>query len=379
MAEGALTRRRLNRATLARQLLLERAHMPIVDAVGRLAGMQMQEELPVHVGLWSRLTGVTRETVVRAFDDGALVRGTAMRGTLYAFAAEDFPWVRSTIGPGLAADALAYVKKTASPVEVAAAIDHLTGKLADGPLTADRMRDEVAALLPGSRACPERSERVRTVAYAARMALPLVQLPGGGRAGVSAFSTKTPFALAETWLGRPLPTEPDVPALVRRYLAAYGPATAADVGAWTGLPGPAALLKGMEGELVTYRGEGKTLLYDVPGGLLPDPEIPAPPRLLPAFDNLLLSHKDRTRVVTDEHRARLYQKGNLRILASVLVDGEAVGTWRLETKRRLATLTVTPFVPIVGPDRSALTDEAEALARFLEPGAREWGVAFEEA
>ena len=370
MAEATLTRRQLNRATLARQLLLERADLPIPDAVGRLAGMQMQEELPVHVGLWSRLTGLTRESVLAAFDGRTLIRGTAMRGTLYAFAADDFPWVRSTIGPGLAADALAYVKRTASPAEVAAAIDHLTGRFADGPMTADRMRDEVAALLPG---CD-----VRTVTYAARMALPLVQLPGGGRVGVSAFSTKTPFALAETWLGRPLPAEPDVPALVRRYLAAAGPAAAADVGAWSGLPGPTTLLKGMEGELVTYRGEGKTLLYDVPGGLLPDPETPAPPRLLPAFDNLLLSHKDRTRVVTDEHRARLYQKGNLRILASILVDGEAVGTWRIHTARRVTTLTLLPFIPITKPDRVALTGEAEALARFLEPAAKDWDVAFED-
>ena len=370
MAEATLTPRQLNRATLARQLLLERTDLPIPDAVGRLAGMQMQEELSVHVGLWSRLAGVTRQSVAAAFTDRTLVRGTAMRGTLYAFAAGDFPWVRSTIGPSLAADALAYVKRTASLDEVAAAIDHLTGRFADGPMTADRMRDEVAALLPG---CD-----VRTVAYAARMALPLVQLPGGGRAGVSAFSTKTPFALAEIWLGRPLPAEPDVPALVRRYLAAYGPATAADVGAWTGLPGPAALLKGMDDELVTYRGEGKSILYDVPSGLLPDPETVAPPRLLPAFDNLLLSHKDRTRVVTDEHRARLYQKGNLRILASILVDGQAIGTWRIETRRKVATITLQPFVTISKPDRAALAVEAETLARFLEPTAKDWGVTFED-
>ena len=370
MADTPLTRRQLNRATLARQLLLERADIPITDAVGRLAGMQMQEEPPVHVGLWSRLAGLTREAVLAAFHDRSLVRGTAMRGTLYAFPADDFAWVRPTIGPGLAEDALRYVSKTASPAEVSAAIDHLTAVLAAGPLTADRMRDEVAALIPG---CD-----VRTVTYAARMTLPLVQLPGGGRAGVSAFAMKTPFALAESWLGRPLPTEPDLPELVRRYLAAYGPATAADIGAWTGVPGPAALLKSMLGELVTYRGEGKSVLYDVPDGPMPDPETPTPPRLLPAFDNLLLSHKDRTRVDTDEHRARLYQKGNLRILASILVDGEAVGTWRIETARRVATLTILPFVPITNPDRLALAEEAERVAHFLEPTAKTWDVAFVE-
>lgn len=368
MAERTLTRRQLNRATLARQLLLERADLPVVEAVGRLAGMQMQEELPVHVGLWSRLAGLTREAVAAAFADRSLVRGTAMRGTLYALTADAFGWVRPTIEPSLAEDALKYVRKTASAEQVGAAIDHLTTRLADGPLTAEEMRDAVDALMPG---CD-----VRTVAYAARMALPLVQLPGGGRAGVSAFSTKTPFALAETWLGRPLASAPDHPELVRRYLAAYGPATAPDVGAWTGVPGANALLKGMTHQLVTYRSEAKTLLYDIFGGLLPDPETPAPPRLLPAFDNLLLSHKDRTRVVTDEHRARLYQKGNLRILASILIDGQAVGTWRLETKRNAASLVIVPFVPIAKTDRLALEAEAETLARFLEPSARTWDIDF---
>ena len=370
MAERTLTRRDLNRATLARQLLLERADLPVVEAVGRLAGMQMQEELPVHVGLWSRLNGLTREVVVTAFSDRTLVRGTAMRGTLYALTADDFSWVRPTIEPSLAEDALKYVRKTASPEQVTAAIDHLTARLADGPLTAEEMRDAVDALIPG---CD-----VRTVAYAARMAMPLLQLPGGGRARISAFTTKTPFALAERWIRRPLATAPDHPELVRRYLAAHGPATAADVGAWTGVPGATALLKMMADELMTYRGEGRSILYDIPGGLLPDPETPAPPRLLPAFDNLLLSHKDRTRLVTDEHRARLYQKGNLRILASILIDGQAVGTWRISVARKAATLSITPFVPIAKPDQVALAEEAEGLARFLEPAAKSWAVAFEE-
>lgn len=368
MPDTILTRRQLNRATLARQLLLQRADIPIADAVARIAGMQMQEEAPVPIGLWSRLTGVTREAVVAAFNDRTLVRGTAMRGTLYAFIADDFAWIRPTIGPGLAASAATYVRKSAASEEIAAAIETLLAMLEAGPLTADQMRDAVAAMNPAG--------DVRQIAYAARMALPLVQLPSGTAKG---FASKTPYALAESWLGKPLAPEPDLPELVRRYLAAYGPATAADVGAWTGIPGPAALLKGMEGDLVTYRGNGKTLLYDVPDGPLPDEDTPAPPRLLPAFDNLLLSHKDRTRVVTDEHRARLYQKGNLRILASFLVDGEAIGTWRIARARREAVLTLIPFVPMAKADRLALTEVAEALARFLEPIAIAWGVAVDDA
>lgn len=359
--------RALNRATLARQLLLERAELSPAAAVARLVGMQMQEEPPVHIGLWSRLAGITRPAVQAAFDDRTLVRGTAMRGTLYAFAAEDFAWVRPTIGPALASSAATSMKKGASADEIAAAIDVLRARLADGPLTAEDMRDAIAALEPVG--------EVRSIAYAARMALPLIQTPGGGTWG---FAAKTPYVLAESWLDRPL-AEPDIPRLIRRYLAAHGPATAADIGAWAGLPSPAALLKGMAGELRVYALEGSTaLLYDVPDGPLPDEETAAPPRLLPAFDNLLLSHKDRTRVVTDDHRARLYQKGNLRILPAILVDGEAAGTWRIEKKRREATLTLLPFVPIAKPDAAALTEEAEALARFLEPTATAWAVTFRD-
>ena len=194
------------------------------------------------------------------------------------------------------------------------------------------------------------------------MRLPLLMVPTGDR---WSFASDSRFTLAERWLGAEA-RQPDLHALVRRHLGAFGPATAADVQNWSGLKGLKATVEGMAGELVAFKA-GRRTLYDLPDAPRPDPETAAPPRLLPEFDSVLLAHQDRTRVIADEHRKALVTK-NLRIAATFLVDGVVAGSWDVERKGRAATLTLRPFGRLPKADKDALAAEAEALVRFTGEG-----------
>jgi hypothetical protein len=189
-------------------------------------------------------------------------------------------------------------------------------------------------------------------------------VPTGDRWG---FPRDAEFAPAEAWLDRPLGDDPDPAPLARRYLAAFGPATAADLQTWSGLKGMKDVLGGLRDELVTFQ-DGRRELFDLPGAPRPGEDEPAPPRFLPDFDNLLLAHADRSRVIADEHRPLVFTK-NLRILATFLVDGVVTGTWSVARKGKAATLTATPFAKLPRGAKKPLEQEAEQLLALLEPDA----------
>jgi Winged helix DNA-binding domain len=202
------------------------------------------------------------------------------------------------------------------------------------------------------------------------MQLPLLMVPTDDR---WSFPADACFALAEQWIEEELAKE-DLPALVRRHLGAFGPASAADVQAWSGLKGLKDTVEGMADQLVAFRHERRTL-YDLADAPRPDEETPAPPRLLPEFDSLLLAHQDRTRVISDERRKALATK-NLRIQATFLVDGFVAGSWAVERRRGTATLTLSAFEPLAKPVKDELAAEAEALVSFLDDGDAKPRVAF---
>jgi hypothetical protein len=183
-----------------------------------------------------------------------------------------------------------------------------------------------------------------------------------------AFPTQAKFALAEDWLDRPIADDPSPDALVLRYLAAFGPATAADVQTWSGLQGMKAVLDGLRPQLATFRDEHGRELFDLPDAPRPDADVPAPPRFLPEFDNLVLAHADRTRVLADEHRGVVVTK-NLRVRSTFLWDGVVRGTWEIKRKRVAATLHLAPFEPLPKGAADALAAEGEALLRFVEEDA----------
>jgi hypothetical protein len=198
------------------------------------------------------------------------------------------------------------------------------------------------------------------------MRLPLVMIPTEDRWG---FPADSRFGLAENWLGTPVSDAANVEALVLRYLAAFGPATAGDVQQWSGLQGMKPVLESLRPRLALFHDERGRTLFDLPDAPRPEEETPAPPRFLPEFDNLLLSHGDRTRVLADEHRHFILGAKNGRIPASFLVDGWVAGTWRVERKKQAATLAITPFAALPKSTAAALDEEGDALVRFLEDDA----------
>ena len=202
-------------------------------------------------------------------------------------------------------------------------------------------------------------------AYAARLLLPLVQANSEAAYG---FDAGGAFVLAETWLGASAAAQPDVAGLIRRYLAAWGPSTPADFAAWSGMHGVARWFAALGDDLVTLRDERRRTLYDLRDAPRPGGETPAPPRLLPEFDGVMLGWQDRTRMISAED-ARVIANRNLQIPAVVLVDGFVGGTWKLERKRKVAVVTVKAFRALSKAERAALEEEALGLLRAFEPEA----------
>jgi hypothetical protein len=348
-----LTLRQLNRATLARQLLLGRERMAPMEAVERLGGLQAQEPKPAFAALWTRLEGFERAQLHDALERRSVVRGTMMRATLHMTSAGDYAALRAALQPMLTG-AMNGILRQRGDVDLARVLPAARELLGERPRTFNDLR---AAL---SERFPEFEHRA--LGYAVRMQLPLLMVPSDDR---WSFPSDACFTLAERWIDEPLAGE-DLPALVRRHLAAFGPASAADVQAWSGLKGLKDVVDGMADELVAFK-HGRRTLYDLPDAPRPDEDAPAPPRLLPEFDSLLLAHQDRTRVIEDDRRKALATK-NLRVQATFLVDGFVAGSWAIERKRGTATLTLSAFERLAKPVKDELAGEAEALLRFLEDG-----------
>jgi len=362
-AERVLSLRDLGRATLARQLLLERQELAVDEAVGRLAGLQAQEPGPPYLGLWSRLEGFGAPELAEAIEERRVVRAALMRGTLHLMPAADFAGLRSAVAPAVGAGMLRVLGKRAEGIDVEQLVAEGRSlfEVSDA-LSAKAMRDSLAERHPEA--------DVRALAAVVRTQLPLVRVPDGGRWG---FTPKAPFTDAERWLGKPLRESPDRKELVRRYLAAFGPATARDAEAWSGVPQLGEVFDSLRHELEELHDEHGRELFDIPGAPRPSGDAEAPVRLLPEFDNLLLAHADRSRVIADRHRENLTTK-NLRVRATVLVDGTVAGFWRAEGK---ATLVVEPLRKLSTAQRRAVEAEAAELLAFVEPNAKSRKVRFE--
>lgn len=360
MTDEQITLRGLGRATLARQLLLERATLQPVEAVAALVGLQAQEARPPHIGLWSRLASYDRAGMLDALRDRSLVRAPFLRATLHVTTAADYSWFRPVLQPVFAA-ALKVLGDRAARLEVPAVVAEASRILAaDGPLTFTAVRDRLQQIFP------EVNERA--LGYAVRTQLPVVMAPTADPWG---FPSDAAFTTAAGWLGTPIGSAADPAALdelLRRYLAAFGPATAQDAQTWSGLQKLAPVLRAMRDELLVLRDERGRELYDLPGAPRPDPDTPAPLRFLPEFDNLVLGHADRTRLIPEPHRGRIVTK-NLRVRATVLWDGQAIATWRWSVAKRGATLTVEPFEALPRAAVREIGAEGERLLHFVEPDA----------
>lgn len=357
---ATLSRRQLNRATLARQLLLVREKASVVEAVERLGGMQAQEPKHPSIGLWTRLEGFDSQDLRDALHERDLVRASMMRATLHVMSAQDYAALRTTLQPVMA-DAMRALGPRAEGLNVDEMLPAARKLLEQEP----RNFDELRGLL--QQEFPEVNERA--LGYATRMHLPLAMVPTQDR---WAFPAKSDFTLADKWLGEPL-ADPDPEALLLRYLAAFGPATAADMQTWSGMKGQKAVMKGLCDRLEVFEDENGREIFDLPDAPRPEEDAPAPPRFLPEFDNLVLSHSDRTRVLADEHRPAVVTK-NLRVRATFLWDGFVAGTWKVERKNAKATLHIEPFEKLPRRAAKELAEEGEALLGFVEEDAPTYDV-----
>jgi len=348
-----LSLRALNRATLDRQLLLRRHEMPARQAVRHLGGLQAQAPLAPFVGLWTRLAGFTPDELSGLLSERTLVRAPIMRATVHLVDAADFVAFRPLFGPLMAAGLRSNYARTLTGVDLDALTAQAAGLLAKRPLTRAQLARELAATWPEAEPL--------SLAYAATYLVPLVQVPPRGIWGKNAQATWT---TAESWLAGDLVAPADagspVDRLVLRYLAAFGPATVADIQTWSGLTRLREVTDRLD--LRTYRGPDGAELLDLPDTELPDEDTPAPPRFLPEFDNLLLSHADRSRVIPHSHPVPLWP-GTGATQGTLLIDGAWDATWKITPE----ALTITPFRPLTAEEESAITQEAAKLLALTCP------------
>src|SRR5215218_6899095 len=347
-------------------MLLDRQNIPVLDAVGRLAGLQAQVASPPYVGLWTRLQNFRREELSRLMEGRQVVRATLMRATLHLMTAEDYLLLRPALQAALTRSMNSITGKRLDALDVGPVVAASREFFEEEPRTFADLRPLLSELEP------ERDQSA--LAYAVRTHLPLVQVPSGG---VWGYSGKAPFTTAERWLGRSSSGSEDPRTLVLRYLAAFGPATVRDVQTWSGRTRLKESVEEIKPDLLIFTDENGNELLDLPDAPLPPGNTPAPPRFVPDYDNLVLSHADRGRVVSEVHRKKVFLSA-ARVRATFLIDGFVRGAWKVEKARKAATLLVEPFEPLSTGDRDVLAEEGERLVRFLaEPqGAETFEVRF---
>lgn len=364
MPERILTLRALSRATLARQLLLERATLAPDAALEQVAGLQAQELKSPYISLWSRLEGFQRDHLTDLITNRSVVRATLMRVTIHMVTAQDYRWMRPLLQPSLTRLFMSAYGKRATGMD----LDRLVGLVRTAVEERPRSFAQFMPLLleeaPGG--------DPMVLAHAVRTHLPLVQFPPSGVWGHGGNPVQV---TAESWLGGPLATPTNVRPLVLRYLAAFGPATVMDMQRWAGMTRLKEVFAAMRPDLRVYRTEDGKELFDLPDAPLPAADTPAPVRFLPDFDNLLLAHDNRTRVIAPGYYQRLFlsERRNLR---AFLVDGWVRGAWSIERTRDQATLVVEPFTALEAEERNAVAEEGERLLRWMEDGTKAFDVQF---
>ncbi|TKK90766.1 winged helix DNA-binding domain-containing protein [Herbidospora galbida] len=351
-----LDTRALNRATLARQLLLDRADLPALDAVAHLCGMQAQEPQEPFIGLWSRLRGFDPAELSDLLVGRKVVRTHLMRRTVHLVTADDVVAWRARHDAMLRQRVLGVYRRDLADVDLEELAAAGRALMADGE---PRSMAELARTM--AERWPMRETRPLGEMLVSAL-VPMAQLPPRGVWRAKAGVRNVPISL---WLGReldpPAPngSDPVGETLVRRYLAAYGPAATADLRAWCGLAGLPAAVAAVRGELVSFRDERGRELLDLPDAPRPDPGTPAPVRFLPAFDNALLGYDDRTRIVDDAHRG--VSIAGVRV---VLVDGRVSATWTVKDD----AVAVAPLRDLSRAERDAVAEQGEELASFLSDG-----------
>ncbi len=354
-----LTLRELNRATLSRQMLLEREPIGPVEAVERLAGMQAQYSPSPYIGLWTRLDGFKIKDLTEALHKRRIVKASMMRWTLHLASARDYPYISTAIIDARLSLWGSFIKRSGVN-------SHDLHKKLLGYASEPRTRDEINTFLHQHAPHMKRED----IWYIASAGGWLVHSPPSG---LWRYFGKNSYISAHEWLGpieKPSLDEAMVH-IVRRYLAALGPATRADVAAWSGLRRVTwidAALESLGDEVIAFQNEQGKTLYDLASSPRPGAEVPAPVRFLPKWDNFLLAYADRERILPDRYRKTVIEK-NGDVHPTFLVDGVVAGMWTIKQERKAALLSIESFEPLAPSTRVMLEEEGMRLAHFIEPDA----------
>jgi hypothetical protein len=340
MPEQILTTRHLNRALLARQLLLERVDLPLPEAISRVGGLQTQYAPSGYVGLWTRLGAFQRDDLTRALGDRTVVQATLMRTTIHLVPADEF-W---RFVAGIRRSRRVWALRAWGELDEATMVQRaaaLRTALADGPRTVKELGEQGAGFVGNL-----------------GLWVDLVRVPPSG---TWERRRADRLGLAEDWVGPDDASEAEGLAhLVRAYLGAFGPAPWKDVASWAGIAVTDVQRGAAELRLARHRDETGRELFDLPDAPLPDPDTPAPVRFLPHWDAALLVHARRTGVLPEAHRPRVFTSKNPFSVGTVLVDGRVVAAWSLKDGR----IVVDAYEPVDGRTADAIEEERAALEAF---------------
>ncbi|MEU8106742.1 winged helix DNA-binding domain-containing protein [Nonomuraea muscovyensis] len=340
-----LSPRALNRMTLQRQLLLERASLSPVQAIEHLVAVQGQDVNPPYFGLWSRLASFTQDDLTSLLHDRRVVRGSLLRGTQHLALADDYAWLRPLMQAPLSRARQAAWGRVMVGVDLDELVALARGHLAGRTLSRPELRDLLA------RRWPEVDPMA--LAWSAQALVAVVHPPPSGTWNKGG---ATPFTLAEEWLGRPLDAAPRVERMVARYLAAFGPASVMDVQAWSGLTRLRPVVEAMP--LRRHTDLDGRVLYDLPDAPPAPEDAPAPVRFLPYFDNLMVAYADRSRMMTAEQRKAVCVGAIVH--PTFLVDGVVAGMWDVKD----GDLLLRPFGPLPEAVMAELAEEGARLLAF---------------
>lgn len=343
-----ITQRELNRTLLDRQLLLSTSKVKTMQALERLVALQAQVASPPYFGLWSRVEGFNPSELMKLRDQGKAVRAALLRSTLHWVTASDYTWIRPILQPALERAWQGFFGVRKSSIEVQPLCQAAREILNAGPISMSSLSDEMLKHFP--------AWNKHAMEYGVRTHLPLVQVsPAGTWKG----GTAARYALFE------VAPKADATRLVRSYLAAFGPATPKDIAAWAGFSAIGKTMEAMRDELSTYKDEDGRILYDLPKAKIIAGDTPAPLRFVAEYDNLILAHADRSRIVPEALRKQVFLTAG-RVRATVLVDGFVAGAWKLEKDKKQTRLVVEIFCRQPKAVRDAIQAEGERLLQFAE-------------
>jgi Winged helix DNA-binding domain len=367
-SEPVISRRALNRALLERQHLLGRVQASVTQEVEHLLGLQAQAPMPPYYGLWSRIEGFDPHALGRMLTEREAVRLTLMRGTVHLVTVRDALLLRPLVQTVIERQHNGVFGRRmggADPAELAAAVRELL----DGePLTARELARELVARGIG--------EDVEAIGNATRVQVPLVQVPPRGVWGAGG---RAKYASLEAWTGRELEAEPSIDDLTLRYLGSFGPASVMDMQSWSGLTKLREVFERLRPRLLALRDEEGVELFDLPRAPRPAPDVPAPVRLLGEYDNVLLGHADRRRIIPEDFPWNAMLAPG-RFVNNLLVDGELRATWWIEREGKgRATLGIRAARPLARREREAVQAEAQRTIDFAAPEAATREVRFEPA